>query len=110
MRRHSAFRVTRIPLSSMVLGAALASGPSTVAGATILETATLGPPPLTLTGIGGTFWLGARFTVAQQVQVDHIGANIQGAGTIFGAIVPLSGPSGLPTMPPSQIESNALAG
>jgi hypothetical protein len=29
---------------------------------------------------------------------------------IFGAIVPLNGPGGLPALPPSQIESLALAG
>ncbi len=110
MQGHSAFRATVVLLSAVVLGAALASGPSPAGAATILETATLGQSPLTLQGIGATFWIGARFTVAQQVQVDHIGANIQGAGTIFGAIVPLSGPGGLPTMPPSQIESYALAG
>src|SRR5262249_14232219 len=76
----------------------------------ILETATPWPNPTPAVGIRGAQWVGARFTVTQTVQVDHIGANLEGASTIFGAIVPLSGPGGLPTMPPSQIESFALAG
>jgi len=76
----------------------------------ILETATPGPNPTPAVGVGGARWIGARFTITQPVLVDHIGVNLEGASTIFGAIVPLSGPSGLPTMPPSQIESYALAG
>ena len=73
MHGHSALRVTGISLLLTVLGAALASGPAPADGATILETATVGTPPTTLIGIGGLQWLGARFTIAQQVQVDHIG-------------------------------------
>src|SRR5262249_45437507 len=79
----------------------------------ILETATPGPNPVPGAGVGFLQWIGARFTVAQAVHLDHIGANIQSVGppsTIFGAIVPLSGPGGLPPMPPLQLESYARAG
>ena len=69
----------------------------------------LGPDPTPAMGIGGLQWIAARFTVSKSVQVDHIGVNLAGAQTIFGAIVPLSGPDGLPTFPPDQIESFALA-
>jgi hypothetical protein len=88
-----------------------ASGPasSPVRAGIILETATPGPNPTPVIGIGGVQWVGARFSITQPVVVDHIGANLEGAETIFGAIVPLSGPGGLPSMPPSQIESYALA-
>jgi hypothetical protein len=84
-------------------------GSSPARGGIILETATLGPNPTPAIGLGGLQWVGARFTVTQATQVDQIGANLEGASTIFGAIVPL-GPDGLPTMPPSKIESFALAG
>src|SRR5262249_29397042 len=110
MERHSTFRTTVLLLSTALLGAELSSVPSPVRGATILETATLGANPVARQGIGGIQYVGARFTVAQPVIVDHIGVNLAGSSTIFGAIVPLSGPGGLPANPPSQIESYALAG
>jgi hypothetical protein len=100
-----------IPLTAAALFAAafgLASSP--VQAGIILETATLGPNPQPAFGLGEFQWIGARFSITQPVEVDHIGANLEGAQTIFGAIVPLSGPGGLPSMPPSQIESYALAG
>jgi hypothetical protein len=75
----------------------------------ILETATLGPDPTPAIGLGGLQWVGARFTVYEAVEVDHIGANLAGAQTIFGAIIPLSGPDDLPTFAADQIESFALA-
>ena len=75
----------------------------------IMETATLGPNPTPAVGIGEIQWIGARFTVHKNVAVDHIGVNLAGAQTFFGAIVPLSGPDGLPTFPGDQIESFALA-
>jgi hypothetical protein len=78
-------------------------------GGIIMETATLGPDPTPAIGIGALQWVGARFTVFKNVEVDHIGVNLAGAQTIFGAIVPLSGPDGLPTFSPDQIESFALA-
>ncbi len=87
-----------------------ALGSSAARGGIILETATSGPSPTPAIGLGALQWVGARFTVTQAVQADQIGCNLQGASTVFGAIVPLSGRDGLPTMPPSQIESFALAG
>jgi hypothetical protein len=109
MRKRSAFEAFVILLSSMALSATLGSAPSRAVGATILETATLVANPVPNRGIGGLQWIGARFTVAQSVQVDHIGTNLAGASTIFGAIVPLSDPGGLPPLPPAQIASYALA-
>ncbi len=75
----------------------------------ILETATLGPDPTPAIGIGGLQWVAAKFTVSKSVQVDHIGVNLAGAQRIFGAIIPVFGPDALPTFPPDQIESFALA-
>src|SRR5262245_33601347 len=106
MRRRMASHVTWC----LVAAAALHLAPSRGRAALILETATPGPPPVTAIGIGAIQWLGARFTIAQTVQVDHIGCRIAGAETAFGAIVPLDGLSGLPTSPPAQIASYALAG
>jgi hypothetical protein len=74
-----------------------------------METATLGPNPTPAIGVAGLQWVGARFTVYKNVEVDHIGVNLAGAETIFGAIVPISGPDGLPTFPGDQIETFALA-
>jgi hypothetical protein len=110
MRRRSAIRTTLTLVTAVVLGAAAGLSSSQVRAGIILETATPGPNPTPAIGLGGTSWIGARFSVAQPVLVDQIGANLEGAQTIFGAIVPLSGPGGLPAKPPSQIESYALAG
>jgi hypothetical protein len=74
-----------------------------------METATLGTNPTPAAGIGEIQWIGARFTVHEKVEVNHIGVNLAGAQTIFGAIVAISGPDGLPTFPGAQIESFALA-
>jgi hypothetical protein len=93
-----------------VLGEGMGPASSRARAGIILETAKLGPNPMPAVGLGGTQWVGARFSVTQPVLVDHIGANIQGAQTIFGAIVPLGGPGGLPALPPTQIESYALSG
>lgn len=98
----------RLPLAGFViLLAALASSPTRAD--VILETATLGPNPVASVGLGGLQWFGARFSLTQAVTVDHVGANIDGNSSIFAAIVALSGPGGLPTFAPSEIESNALA-
>lgn len=78
--------------------------------AIILETAAAGPSPTPVAGVGGAQWIGARFHIAQAVEVESISVNLSGVSTIFGAIVPLSGPGGLPGLPPSQIGSYALAG
>jgi hypothetical protein len=109
MRGSATFGAVVILLSAMALGALLGSAPSGAQGSIILETATLAASPVPDRGIGGLQWLGARFSVAQPVQVDHIGTNLAGASTIFGAIVPLSGLGGLPPQPPDQIASYALA-
>jgi hypothetical protein len=76
----------------------------------ILETATLGPDPTPAIGVGGLQWVGAKFSVHHGVEVEHIGVNLAGAQTIFGAIIRMSGPDDLPTFSPDQIESFALAG
>ncbi len=65
--------------------------------------------PTPAVGIGALQWIGARFTLHKKAEVDHIGVNLAGAQSVFGAIVPLSGPHGLPTFPGDQIESFALA-
>ncbi len=108
-RRQPIIRTSLILITAAVLGVACGVGSSPARGGIILETATLGPNPTPAIGLGGLQWVGARFTVTQATQVDQIGANLEGTSTIFGAIVPL-GPDGLPTMPPSKIESFALAG
>ena len=92
---------------TLALGVMLGSG--LARGDVVLETATVGPNPQPEIGLGGLQWVGARFSISQTTQVDEIGANLEGASTIFGAIVPLSGPNGLPTFAPSQIQSFALA-
>jgi hypothetical protein len=103
MKTRTTIFASMVALSWLTLGAGARAD-------LILETAEPGPNPTPAIGIAALQWIGARFTVTQTVQVDHIGANLEGANTIFGAIVPLSGPGGLPQMPPSQIESYALAG
>ena len=108
-RRQPAIQTSLKVLTAAVFGLALGLGSSPVRAGIILETATLGPNPTPARGLSPLQWIGARFTVTQPVQVDQIGCNIEGVSTIFGAIVPL-GPDGLPTLPPSMIESNALAG
>ena len=110
MRRQTTIRMALTLFAAAILGEAPGPGPSRARADIILETATLGPDPTPAIGLGGLQWIGARFSVTQSVHVDHIGANLEGASTIFGAIVPLSGPDGLPPMPPSHIESYALAG
>jgi hypothetical protein len=106
MRRLTIFGVA----PALVAAATLGPGSCPARAGIILETATPGPNPTPAAGVGGLQWVGARFSLTRPVQVDHIGANLEGASTIFGAIVPLSGPGGLPLLPPSQIESYALAG
>jgi hypothetical protein len=96
--------------TAAMLGGALGPAASRAQAGVILETATPGPNPTPAVGLGAAQWIGARFSVTQPVLVDQIGANLEGSSTIFGAIVPLSGAGGLPPMPPSQIESYALAG
>lgn len=72
--------------------------------AVIYQSATLGP----VGQMGGaalvhTQFLGARFYVPTTVQVTAIGGHLvqfPGGGSLFGAIVPLSGPMGLPTGSP----------
>jgi hypothetical protein len=76
----------------------------------ILETATLGPDPTPAIGVGGLQWVGAKFSVHRVVEVEHIGVNLAGAQTIFGAIIRMSGGDDLPAFSPDQIESFALAG
>jgi hypothetical protein len=110
MRRPTAIRIALTLFTMATLGGASGLASARARADIILETATLGPDPTPAHGLGGLQWIGARFSVTQTVLVDQIGANLEGAGTIFGAIVPLSGPGGLPSMPPSQIESYALAG
>jgi hypothetical protein len=93
--------------ANLALGVMLCSGPAR--GGVILETATLGPNPQPAIGVAGLQWVGARFSISQTTHVDEIGANLAGVSTLFGAIVPLSGPNGLPAFAPSQIQSFALA-
>src|SRR4051794_12031228 len=110
MQRPTAVRVALTLLSASMLSAAVGPCSTPARADIILETATPGPDPTPVIGISPLQWIGARFSVTEPVLVDHIGVNLLGASTIFGAIVPLSGPGGLPPMPPSQIESYALAG
>ena len=110
MRRTTRIRIALTLSAAAMLCGVPGLGSSRARAGTILETATLGPNPTPAIGLGGLQWIGARFSITQTTEVDHIGANLEGASTIFGAIVPLSGPDGLPSMPPSQIESYALAG
>jgi hypothetical protein len=110
MRRPTTIRTALTLFAAAMLGGAAGPASFPAQAGIILETATPGPNPTPAVGLAGIQWIGARFSVTQPVLVDHIGANLEGASTIFGAIVPLSGPGGLPTMPPSQIESYALAG
>jgi hypothetical protein len=110
MRRLTATRIAITLSAAAILAEAAGLASSPVRAGIILETATPGPNPQPAVGLGGIQWIGARFSITQPVEVDQIGANLEGAETIFGAIVRLSGPGGLPTMPPSQIESYALAG
>jgi hypothetical protein len=53
-------------------------------------------------------YLGARFQVLAPTLVDHIGGHLSGiSGQIFGAIIPLSGPTDLPSS--STVAPIALA-
>ena len=80
----------------------------------ILESATLGPIGQGGAGpqIGGgaphDIYLGARFEVTSVTVVEHIGGHLEGDGDIFGAIIPLSGPTALPSS--STVAPIALAG
>ena len=54
-------------------------------------------------------WGGSRFSVDETVRVTAIGGHLTTLrGTLFGAIIPLSGPLALPDFLPSQIEQFAL--
>jgi hypothetical protein len=80
----------------------------------ILESATLGPTGQVTGGpvLDPDQYLGARFQVSTAVQVDHVGGHLYEttAGGLFAAIIPLPpGGSALPTFPPSQIATMALA-
>jgi hypothetical protein len=110
MRRPTATRLAITLLAAATLAEACGLASLPVRAGIILETATPGPNPTPAVGLGAVQWIGARFTITQPVTVDQIGANLEGASTIFGAIVPLSGPGGLPSMSPSLIASYALAG
>jgi PEP-CTERM motif len=91
----------------------LALLPGTARAGLILETASLGPStPTEGYAINATSFLGARFHVASAVAVDHIGGHFvfqpgglgaipQGqGGSLFGAIIQLSGPTALPADAP----------
>jgi len=80
----------------------------------ILESATLGPTGQVTGGpvLDPDQYLGARFQVSTAVHVDHVGGHLYGtiAGGLFAAIILLPpGGSALPTFPPSQIATMALA-
>jgi hypothetical protein len=94
--------------SLVLVGTWLAIAPASVRADIILETALLGADPQPAAGVAGSQWIGARFSLDTETIIEAIGANIQGVNTIFGAIVPIDGPGGLPSMPPSDIESYAL--
>ncbi len=55
----------------------------------------------------GEQFLGSRFTITQTVNVTLIGGHMEATGTLFGAIVALSGPSALPSGSP--VDKNWLA-
>lgn len=78
------------------------SGVCPVEGAVIYESATLQNFGLAIvTEFSGQQFLGARFHVTGPVRVSAIGGVMYGGGnTFFGAIVPLSGPTGLPAGSP----------
>jgi hypothetical protein len=80
---------------------AVASGLFSARGDVIFQSATLGP----LTGggylLGGSQYLGSRFSLTQPVQVQAIGGHfLVDGGSLFGAIVSLSSPSALPSGSP----------
>lgn len=78
-------------------------------GGVIYESATLGP----LTGSGTTLYgdqyLGARFSLAEPIQVQAVGGHMYGidGGSLFGAIVSLSSPSALPSGNPFDMTTIA---
>jgi len=68
----------------------------------IYESATLGTTGLNVGGWGlwDTQYLGSRFTVNTETVVTSISGHMEGEGTLFGAIVKLSGPGALPVGSP----------
>lgn len=101
---------------SLVLAASVVwfcAAPGTALATIIVETATLGATGQTSgTNINSNQWLGARFTLTQPTQITDIGGHLVSTapGGIFGAIVPLSSPTALPSFLPSTIATSALAG
>ena len=68
-------------------------------GAVIYQSATLGPPDDQGWIVDASQYLGTRFTLTQTTQVDAIGGDMYASltGPLWGAIVPLSGPTALPS-------------
>lgn len=56
-------------------------------------------------------FIGAAFTISQTTSITGIGAQFGGfpAGTIFAAIVPLSSPTGFPSLLPDQLAGASIA-
>jgi hypothetical protein len=88
--------VRNIILAAVML-ASIAMAGGQVFASIIYESATLGT-----TGLGGGWslydgqFLGSRFTLSSATTITSIAGHIDGNGTLFGAIVALSGPNALP--------------
>jgi hypothetical protein len=74
----------------------------------IYESATNPQPSMGGWGLSNNEFLGTRFSVANTTQITAIGGHLGSAGTygIFGAVVKLSGPTGLPRLGGDILNSN----
>jgi len=94
------YRVRSKAALMMSLAALLLLNAEVAAGGTIIhESATLGPTGQTYGwGLGETQFLGSRFSTDQQVNITAVGGHlVEGtAGNLFGAIIRLTGPGGVP--------------
>ena len=96
---------------ALVVGACAATVLNASSSPFLFESATFGGGPLIDGQAGGiallpTQFLGARFEVANTVEVQSVGGDIVGiaSGPLFAAIIPLSSLSALPSGPLSSLD------
>lgn len=78
----------------------------------VLESAMLGPTGQTGgLSIGDSQFVGARFTIEATTEITEVGGHLLSLqhSSIVASIIPLSGPTSLPSFTPSKLGANALA-
>jgi hypothetical protein len=104
MQKASAFTA-----AALFAGLAAVAAPSAANARIIFETAAFTGVDTGEYIVYDTRYIGAVFTLSKTTQITGIGGQFGGypAGTIFGAIIPISSGTGLPDLSPSMIEADS---